>query len=184
MEKKILVGVAVAVLGATIVFIAILPSSGILKSISNKVPLPEQLKTISEEIKPPEVKLSEISILSVSEKEATLELKFEVSNPNNIPLLLEVISYDIYESGSKVGYGQIGERLSGELTSSNYFTLLRDHSTTIASKAVIKNTGNTPEFWDTLQKGTPKWRIDGNAFYSTSSAFTGQAGSTSFDFTK
>lgn len=177
-------GIAVAVLGAIIVFIAILPSPGILKNISNKIPLPEQLKTISAEVKPPEIKLNDVSILSVSEREVTLGLKFEVSNPNDIPLLLEMISYDIYESGVKVGYGEIGERLSGEITSSNYFTLLRDHSTTIASKAVIKNTGNTPEFWDTLQKGVPKWRIDGKAFYSTSSAFTGQAGSTSFDFTK
>lgn len=184
MERKILVGIAVAILGAIVVFIAILPSSGILENISNKVPFPEQLKTISAEVKPPEIKLNDISILSVSEREATLRLKFEVSNPNDVPLLLEMISYDIYENGVKVGYGGIGERLAGEITSSNYFILLRDHSTTIASKAVIKNTGNTPEFWDTLQKGTPKWRIDGKAFYSTSSAFTGQTGSTSFDFTK
>ena len=184
MERKILVGAAVAILGVIVVFIAILPSSGIMKNISNKVPLPEGLKNISTELKPPKIKLNDISILSVSEREATLGVKFEVSNPNSIPVLLEMISYDIYENGIKVGYGKIGERLSGELTASNYFTLLRDHSTTIASKTVIKNTGNTPEFWDTLQKGTPKWRIDGKAFYSTSSAFTGQSGSSSFDFTK
>ena len=154
-----------------------------MKSIVPKnVELPGSLNTISSELKPLGVQLSDISVLSVSEKEATLELKFGVSNPNNKPILLEMISFDIFENDTKVGYGQIGERLSGQYASSNYYTVLSDSSLMVHNKVTIKNTGNNPEFWLTIQQGTPEWRIKGEAFYSTTSAFSGLANSTTFEF--
>ena len=154
-----------------------------MKSIVPKnVELPGSLNTISSELKPLGVQLSDISVLSVSEKEATLELKFGVLNPNNKPILLEMISFDIFENDTKVGYGQIGERLSGQYASSNYYTVLSDSSLTVHNKITIKNTGNNPEFWSTLQQGVPEWRIKGEAFYSTTSAFSGLANSTTFEF--
>ena len=93
-----------------------------------------------------------------------------------------MISYELYENGVKVGHGEIGERLAGQVTSSNYYTILHDYSTTIPGSTTIKNIGNTPEFWSTLQEGTPQWRIKGEAFYSTTSAFSGLADSVLFDF--
>ncbi|MGI0011384.1 MAG: hypothetical protein ACREAE_08290 [Nitrosopumilaceae archaeon] len=185
MNRKPLVGVAIGILGVIIIAVAVLPGSDFLKSVVPKdVELPGSLKTISSDIKPLDVQLNDISVLSVSEKEAILELKFDVSNPNNKPILLEMISFDIFENDIKVGYGEIGERLSGQYTSSNYYTVLSDSSLTVHDKMTIKNTGNNPEFWLTLQQGTPEWRIKGEAFYSTTSAFSGLADSTVFDFTK
>ena len=185
MNRKLLVGVAVGILGIIIIAISILPGSDFLKNIIPKdVKLPGSLGTISSETKPLTVQLNDISVLSVSEKEAMLELKFDVSNPNNKPLLLEMISFDIFENDIKVGYGEIGERLSGQYASSNYYTVLSDSSLTVSGKTTIKNTGNNPEFWLTLKQGTPEWRTKGEAFYSTTSAFSGFANSTTFDFTK
>jgi len=156
-----------------------------LKSIVPKgVELPGSLNTISSDLKPLTVQLNDISVLSVSKKDAILELKFDVSNPNNKPILLEMISFDILENDIKVGYGEIGERLSGQYASSNYYTVLSGSSLMVHDKIAIKNTGNNPEFWLTLQEGTPEWRIKGEAFYSTTSAFSGLADSTVFDFTK
>ncbi len=184
MNRKPLIGVAIGVLGAIIIFIAVLPGSGFLKDIIPENSVPGGFKTISEEIKPLDVKLNDFSILSVSEKEAILETKFDVTNPNDSTVLLEMISYNIYENDVRVGHGEIGQRLAGQLTSSNYYTILSEYPVTITGKAVIKNTGANPEFWSTLQQGTPKWRVEGEAFYSTTSAFSGQAGSIMFDFTK
>ncbi|MGI0083067.1 MAG: hypothetical protein ACREAF_02975 [Nitrosopumilaceae archaeon] len=185
MNRKPLIGAAIGVLGAIIIFIAVLPGSGFLKDIiPENSAVPKGFKTISEEIKPLDIKLNDISILSLSEKEVILEIKFDVSNPNDSTVLLEMISYNIYENDVKVGHGEIGQRLAGQLTSSNYYTILSDYSITIGGKAMIKNTGKNPEFWSTLQQGTPKWRVEGEAFYSTTSAFSGQAGSILFDFTK
>ena len=180
-----MVGAAIAILAAIIIVAAVLPGSGILKNIiPQNMVLPGGLGSISEEIKPLDIKLNDISISSLSEKEAIIGIKFDVSNPNITTVLLEMISYNLYENGVKVGHGEIGQRLAGQWTSSNYYTILRDYSTTIAGSTTIKNTGNTPEFWSTLQQGTPKWRIEGEAFYSTTSAFSGGAGSVPFNFEK
>lgn len=180
-----MVGMAVGILGIIIGAIAILPNTGLLKEIvPENVKLPGRLSTISEELKPLEVELDDISISSVTEKETTLELKFAVSNPNDKTILLEMIGYNIYESGVSVGHGEVGERLGGQVASSNYYTILSGYPLAISSKLTIKNTGSNPEFWSALQDGTPKWRVSGEAFYSTTSAFSGIAGSTVFDFIK
>ena len=185
MNRKPLVGAAVGIFGVIIIAVAVLPGSDFLKSIVPKgVELPGSLNTISSDLKPLTVQLNDISVLSVSKKDAILELKFDVSNPNNKPILLEMISFDILENDIKVGYGEIGERLSGQYASSNYYTVLSGSSLMVHDKIAIKNTGNNPEFWLTLQEGTPEWRIKGEAFYSTTSAFSGLADSTVFDFTK
>jgi len=185
LNRKPLVGVVVGIFAVIILVVSILPGSDFLKNIVPKdVELPGSLSTISSEIKPLGIQLSDISVLSVSEKETTLEFEFDVSNPNNKPILLEMISFNIFENDIKVGYGEIGERLSGQYTSSNYYTVLSDSSLMVHDKVTIKNTGNNPEFWLTLQKGTPEWRIKGEAFYSTTSAFSGLADSVVFDFTK
>ena len=185
MNKKPLVGAAVGILAVIIIAVSILPGSDLLKTIVPKdVKLPGSLGTLSSEIKPLDVQLNDLSVLSVSDKDATLELKFDVSNPNNKPILLEMISFNIFENDIKVGYGEIGERLAGQYASSNYYTVLSGSSLTVHGKTTIKNTGNNPEFWLTLQQGTPEWRIRGEAFYSTTSAFSGLANSTTFDFIK
>lgn len=185
MNRKSLVGAAIGILSVIIVIVTILPGSDFLKSIVPKgVELPGSLNTISSDLKPLTVQLNNISVLSVSEKEAILELKFDVFNPNNKTILLEMISFDILENNIKVGSGKIGERLSGQYASSYYYTVLSDSSLLVYGKTTIKNTGNNPEFWLTLQDGTPEWRIKGEAFYSTTSAFSGLAGSTVFDFNK
>ena len=185
MNRKPVVGAAVGVLAVIILAVSLLPGSDFLKSIIPKdVKLPGSLSTLSSEIKPLVVQLNDISVLSVSEKQAILELKFDVLNPNNKPILLEMISFDILENDIKVGYGEIGERLAGQYASSNYYTVLSGSSITVHNKITIKNTGNNPEFWLTLQQGTPEWRIKGEAFYSTTSAFSGLANSTTFDFSR
>jgi len=185
LNRKLLVGAAVGILAVIILAVAILPGSDFLKSIVPKdAKLPGSLGAITSEIKPLVVQLNDISVLSVSEKEAVLELKFDVSNPNNKPILLEMISFHILENDTEVGYGEIGERLAGQYASSNYYTVLSNSSLMVHDKTTVKNTGNNPEFWLTLQKGNPEWRLKGEAFYSTTSAFSGLANSTTFDFTR
>jgi LEA14-like dessication related protein len=185
LNRKVLVGIAVGILGIIIVALALLPGSGVLKNmIPSNVQLPGSLDTLSSDIDPLDVKLNKVSVEAVSEKEVVLELEFDVSNPNKTTVLLEMISFEIYANGEKVGFGEIGQRLSGQYTSSNYYTVLSDYPLTITGKTTIKNTGKNPEFWSTIKENVPEWRITGEAFYSTTSAFSGIAGSTVFDYTK
>jgi hypothetical protein len=83
-----------------------------------------------------------------------------------------------------IGHGQIGERYEGSWQSSNYFPLVEGSSTNINNKDTIQNTGNNPDVWSALQKGTAKLTVSGSAYYATKNAFSGQDFSEDFDFTK
>ena len=180
-----MVGAAVGVLVAIIVVVALLPSSGFLKNIIQENPqAPGGLRAASTEIKPIVVTINKISVLSFSNKESIIDTKFDVSNPNDVTVILEAITYDLYENGVLVGHGQIGERLEGALESSNYYTLVEHYTNQMDGKVTIQNTGNNPELWSALQKSDTKWSIVGQAFYNTNTVLSGQPGSIGFNSTQ
>ena len=182
LSRKALVGAAVAGLAVIIGVAAFLPGSDFSRDISAGVTLPAGLGSSPDQIEPLGIQLDELSVLQVSEKEAYLNLKFIVTNPNDKPVLLQIIRYKIFESDQRVAAGQIGERLTGFATGSNYFTILKTYPTTIGEKVTIKNTGDNPEFWSALTDNTANWRVEGEAFFSISSAMTGTESSVTFDF--
>jgi len=180
-----LVGAAVGVLATIIVVIALLPSSGFLKNFIQENPqIPGGLKAASTEIKPVIVTVYGTSVLSSTEKEAVVVTKFDVLNPNDVTVILEAITYELYENGVLVGHGQIGEKLEGALGSSNYYTLIAHYSNQLDGKVTIQNTGNHPELWSALQKSGTKWSVMGQAFYNTNTVLSGQPGSVDFNFTQ
>lgn len=181
MVRKVAIGAAVGGLAVIIAVVAILSGSNFLEKISEGVTLlPQPSSDVI--IQPIDVQLIDLSILSVSEKEANLDLKFNVINPNKKPIILQMIKYEIFENNKKVATGQIGERLIGMVTGSRYFTLLQDHPTTLGEVVMIKNTGNNPEFWSALYDDTVNWRVDGEAIYSSTTALTGYESSVTFSF--
>lgn len=182
MNPKVLIGAAVAGLAVIIGVVAFIPESNLSRDVPRDMTLPSELGTGPDQIEPLDIQLDELSILSVSEKEANLNLKFIVTNPNEKPILLQIIKYEIFESGQRVAVGQIGERLMGMVTGSNYYTILKTYPTAIGETVTIKNTGKNPEFWSALTDNTANLRVEGEAIFSTSSAMTGAESSVTFDF--
>jgi preprotein translocase subunit SecF len=172
LNPKILLGIIAAVLAGIIGFIGFSGSQFI-----NDVTEGGMVKTSSSATKilPLEIHLEQLSILSVSEQEATLKIDFKVTNPNYKSAILQVIKYELYESGKRITIQQIGERAEGMVDSSNYFTILSDTFT-------IKNTGNTPEFWTALSNNNVKWVIKGEAYFNLSSMTSGQENIIPFEF--
>ena len=185
MDKKLLVGVTIGVLVAIIVVVALLPSSGFLKNYVQENPqAPGALKAASIQIQPVVVTINKTSVLSATDKEAVIITKFDVLNPNDVTVILEAITYDLYENNVLVGHGQIGEKLEGALESSNYYTLVGHYTNQLDGKVTIENTGNNPELWSALQKSDTKWNIVGQAYYNTNTVLSGQPGSVSFNSTQ
>lgn len=185
MEKKVLVYVAVGVIVAILGVVAILPSSGILKNIMpHNVNMPSALTSVITEVKPLDIQYNGTSVLSVTNRGATIETKFDLTNPNDNTLIIEMLSYTVYVNGVSVGHGQYGQRYEGTWESSYYLPLTQHNSETITNKAQLYNDGNNPQVWSALQNGTEKIRISGTAYYSTHSAFSGQSYSKDFDFTR
>jgi LEA14-like dessication related protein len=185
LEKKVLVYVAIGVLIAILGVAVILPSSGILKNmIPHNVNTPSALTSVLTEVKPVDVQYNGSSILSVTNGDATIETKFNLTNINDNTLIIEMLSYDIYVNGIQLGHGQYGQKYEGTSESSTYLPLTQHNSETITVKAQLVNDGNNPQTWSALQSDTGKIRIAGIVYYSTHSPFAGQSYSKNFDFTK
>ena len=185
MEKKILVFVAVGVIIAILGIVAILPSSGILKNIMpHNGNMPSALTSVMTEVKPLTIEYNGSSILSVTNRDATIETKFNLTNTNDNTLIIEMLSYDVYVNGVSIGHGQYGQKYEGSSESSTYMPLTQHNSETITNKAQLINDGNNPQIWSALQGSTGKIRIQGTAYYSTHTPFAGQSYSKDFDFTK
>lgn len=136
------------------------------------------------EVLPITIELEDLLIEEVTEKHAIMKIKFLVSNPNQKSVILPFIKYQIYEDDLRVHAGEIGERGGGFVIGSNYITILSQSSTTVSDEIVLRNSGNTPEFWSDLTEGTVNWRITGEAFFNLSSMTTGGENEISFEFTK
>lgn len=179
MNPKIVVGGVVAAFAIVIGFIGISGSSFIDDVSGGNIVSPSEAPR---QALPIEIQLQDISILEVNEKNAVINVEFKVSNPNFKAVILQVIKYELYESGIRIAISQIGERPVGMLESSNYFTILSEKPTVLRDTVTIKNSGNTPEIWDALMNNSPQWKIKGEASFNLSSITAGGENLLTFEF--
>jgi len=138
----------------------------------------------TQEVLPLTIELFNFSVLEITEKQATLEIKFKVSNPNFKSVMLQHIKYSVYHNDARIAAGEVGTAPEGFLASPNYYIILNERPSLIGEKFTITNTGNTPELWEILAKNELNWRISGEAFFNLSSITAGQENILKFDFSK
>jgi LEA14-like dessication related protein len=185
LEKKIFVYVAVGIIVVILGVVVVLPSSGILKHMFTPgANTPSALTSVLTEVKPVDIQYNGSSIISVGDRDATIETKLVLTNPNDNTLIMEMVGYDIYANGVMIGHGQYGQRYEGSWESSNYLPLTQHNSEEITVDAKITNDGNNPQIWSAIQNHTVKLRFAGTAYYSTHSAFSGQSYSKDFEFSQ
>jgi hypothetical protein len=185
-NQKIFVGIAVLGLAA-ILGIILLSGPSPVNQIS------EETKEVSpktrQQIQPISIEVEDVTILEVNERDATIEIKFNIKNPNPTSMIVQVIDYQIFETGSsdekQISGGQIGSRAGGMVEfGNNYYTLLGKNSILLKDKIILKNTGNTPQLWSSLESNTAKWKITGVVYYNLSSITSGQENELPFEFVK
>ncbi len=179
MNRKIVVGGVVVVFVLIVGIIGVSGSSFIDDTSGGNIFSPSEAPRVA---LPLEIDLDHISILEVNDKAATIEVEFIVTNPNFKSVILQVVSYDLYENDIRVAISQIGERPVAMLEGSNYFTILNERPTILKDTITIKNSGNTPEFWDALNNNTPEWKIKGETFSNLSSITAGTENENAFEF--
>ena len=184
LNPKIIVG---GVIGALMIIILVVAYSG--TSIIDDTSEGGFLASPSEStpaILPLIIDLENIEILDIDEKVAHIEISFKVTNPNYKSVLLEMIRYNVFEDGTKIGTKSIGDRGApgGLVSASNYFTILNDRPSIIKDEFTIMNDGNIPEIWSALESNSPNWRITGDAFYNLSSMTSGGENEIKFDFVR
>ena len=175
----------IGVVGAFAVVILIIAYSGtsVIDDTSGEARLGGSGGTI---IEPLVIELHDIVIEDVDERNAFVEISFKVTNPNYKSVILEMIRYNVYEDGMKIGTKSIGDRAApgGLVSASNYFTILSDRPSIIKDDFTIENDGNIPELWKALEDGNPQWRVTGEAYYNLSSMTAGGENEITFEFTR
>ena len=175
----------IGVVGAFAVVILIIAYSGtsVIDDTSGEARLGGSGGTI---IEPLVIELHDIVIEDVDERNAFVKISFKVTNPNYKSVILEMIRYNVYEDGMKIGTKSIGDRAApgGLVSASNYFTILSDRPSIIKDDFTIENDGNIPELWKALEDGNPQWRVTGEAYYNLSSMTAGGENEITFEFTR
>ena len=182
MNPKIFVFAAVGAFAAVIG--VVLMSGSTIENLAS--PQPER-QTL--EIQPIKVELDDVSILQISERSATIEVKFKLTNPNPSSVIVQVIDYQVYETGfseqTQISGGQIGSRPEGMVEfGSNYYTLLDGAEMSLKDKFILQNNGNIPKLWSDLQENKAEWKVTGDVFYNLSSMTSGHENELHFEFTK
>ncbi|MBP0133572.1 MAG: hypothetical protein ITD40_01205 [Nitrosarchaeum sp.] len=186
MNTKIIVFVAVIALAAALVVILTSGTSIVSTPEQN---IPKDTTQVEQKIQPITVELNDISIIEVTERNARIEISFKLSNPNQKSIIVQVMDYQLYETGysneEQLSGGEIGSRPEGMIEfGSNYYTLLSENTMILKDNIVLKNTGNTQELWSALENNNAKWRVTGNIFFNLSSMTSGQENELHFEFVK
>ena len=90
-----------------------------------------------------EVELADLSVTKINERSATIEIAFEIFNPNPRAVIVQTMDYNLFETGfssyEQLAGGTIGSRPEGMVEfGSNYYTLLGENSIVLKKKMVIK----------------------------------------------
>jgi LEA14-like dessication related protein len=185
LDAKIILYVAVAVVIAVIAAFAVLPGSGLMKNLVPQGPnVPTSLTTVSTQVKPLSISYNGTSIVSASERTATLQTNFYITNPNNTTIIFEYMIYAISDDGTVIGHGQVGQAYEESWEGSNYYPLVAGTSSNMGNATIIENTGNYPQIWSELEKGTAKITVSGTVYYAIKDAFSGSDYTQDFNFTQ
>ena len=184
MNPKIFVGIAVVGLAAALGIILLVGSLPVIDNTNDGQP-----QTSTLQIEQLEIELVDIEVTRISQRSATLDIVFEISNPNQRSVIVQVMDYQLFERGysdsEQIAGGQIGSRPGGMVEfSSNYYTLLGENSITLKDTITIQNSGNTPQLWNALEEGTSAWRVSGTVFFNLSSMTSGQENELHFEFVR
>ena len=183
MNPRIIVGAAAGVLIVILVLFT-LTGTSVVSDVGGGFFSPS-----TQDVLPLEIELFDFSILEIAEKQATLEIKFKISNPNFKSIMLQHIKYSVYHNDVQIAVGELGSTPEGFLASPNYYVITNERPVPLGEKFTIKNTGQTPELWEALTSWKNSgeelnWRISGEAFFNLSSITAGQENILKFDFSK
>lgn len=172
-----------AVIGLAAVIGGILLSGSTIENLASPQPEKETVK-----IQPLVMQLDDISVTDVTNKDATIEIKFKLTNPNPNSMIVQVVDYQLYETDfseqTQISGGQLGSRPEGMVEfGSDYYTLLGNAEMILKDKVYLKNNGNIPELWSALESNTANWKITGDVFYNLSSMTSGNENELHFELT-
>lgn len=126
--------------------------------------------------------LTSVDIKQIDEESATIEVVFDVFNPNKNTLVLETIEYDLMANGIRLTQSTIGERLQGVVTGTGQtYYVVSKVPLTLKDTIQLRKSELFAPVWISLQDNDVDWRIKGKYIITDPVRLGGQE--KDFDFT-
>jgi hypothetical protein len=129
--------------------------------------------------------LKNIIVNKTDDKDASVQVIFNATNPSKNTITLETIHYTVYVGQFKMTSGDIGQSPEGFVgNQADVFPIVEESTVTLKDKQVAVRNDLTANNWDNMVLGTARYRVEGAYSYtSTGSNFQTSYGEKDFNMT-
>ena len=110
--------------------------------------------------------LKDIIVEKMDDRNATVQVVFDVYNPNRSTAILETIHYLLHVGQFQMTTGDIGVSPEGFLSGQeNTFPIVGNTTVTLKNTQVAERNNLTASSWDSMVDGTAQYRVEGSYSY-------------------
>ena len=155
--------VAVGSIAAAAIAVFFIMGMGNFRPLGNNEALPSESQT---QIADLQLGLQDIVVEATDEENATVQVVFDVHNPNRSTSLLEMIHYTLNVGQYQMTTGDIGISPEGFVSGQeDIFPIVGNSTVTLKDTKVAVRNNLTASSWDSMVDGTGQYRVEGSYSY-------------------
>jgi hypothetical protein len=155
--------VAAGCIAAAAVAVFFIMGMGNFRPLGNNEALPSESQT---QIADLQLGLQDIVVEATDEENATVQVVFDVHNPNRSTAILEMIHYTLNVGQYQMTTGDIGISPEGFVSGQkDIFPIVGNSTVTLKDTKVAVRNNLTASSWDSMVDGTGQYRVEGSYSY-------------------
>ena len=160
MNTKVLYAAGGGIAAAAIAIFFIMGMGG-FRFLSSDAP-----GTTQAQISDLQIKLKDVVVNKTSNKNANVQVIFDVRNPNRNTAILETIHYTLNVGQYQMTTGDIGVSPEGFVSGQEgTFPIIANSTVTLKDTQVAARNNLTASSWDSMVEGTAHYRVEGSYSY-------------------
>ncbi|MFZ0510082.1 MAG: hypothetical protein WAM14_00625 [Candidatus Nitrosopolaris sp.] len=176
MNTKTAVYASAGGLAAFAIVIYVIFGTGIFSGVQNG-----SNQSVSNGTLPITLSIKDVVPKQINNRSESIEVAFDVHNPNQGTAILEAIQYNIFVHGKRIVSGNIGNRLEGFLASSaEIYPVIGNGSVTLKDKQLAERKNSTPDAWTKIVEGKASYLVTGTYSYKQLSGLQANSGDRDF----
>jgi hypothetical protein len=155
--------VAAGCIAAAAIAVFFIMGMGNFRPLGNNEALPSESQT---QIADLQLGLQDIVVEATDEENATVQVVFDVHNPNRSTAILETIHYTLNVGQYQMTTGDIGISPEGFVSGQeDMFPIVGNSTVTLKDTKVAVRNNLTASSWDSMVDGTGQYRVEGSYSY-------------------
>jgi hypothetical protein len=160
-NTKVLYAAAGSIAAAAIAIFFIMGMGNLRALINSNAP-----GTTQTQISDLQIKLKDVVVNKTSNKNANVQVIFDVRNPNRSTAILETIHYTLNVGQYQMTTGDIGVSPEGFVSGQEgTFPIVGNSTVTLKDTQAAERNNLTASSWDSMVEGTAHYRVDGRYSY-------------------